>query len=68
MTGSLERRHRNRMSELDMMQLPHMDALKPNIAHSVSQVLRETCFVDTSATFSALSTIYSRKRPIETHD
>ena len=29
---------------------------------------RETCFVDSSATLSALSTFCNRKRPIETHD
>ena len=68
MTRTLERCHRNRMSDLDMIQLPHTDALKPNIAHSVSHVLRETRFINTSATFSALSTFCNRNRPIHTHD
>ena len=68
MTRSLERWHRNRMSELDMMQPPHTDALRPKLAHSVSHVFRETCFVSTCATSSALSTLRNRKRPIETHD
>ena len=62
MTRSLERRHRNRMSELDMMKRPHTDALRPKLAHSVSHVS------PTSATLSALSTFCNRKRPIETHD
>ena len=33
------------MSDLDMMQLLDTDALKPNIAHSVSQVLRGLVFL-----------------------
>ena len=35
MTRPFERWHRKRMSELDMMQLPHTDALRPKLAHSV---------------------------------
>ena len=63
MTRSLERWYRNRMVELDMMQLCHTDALRPKL-----HMFRETCFVSTSATLSALSTFSNRKRPIETHD
>ena len=39
------------MSELVMMQLLHTDALKSNVAHSVSQKVCETCFVYTSVGF-----------------
>ena len=48
----------------------HRPALVDRIrsAHNFSQVSLDTCFVSTSATFSALCTVIRRTRPKATHD
>ena len=63
----LERWHRNRMSELDMMQLSHTDALSSKHAHSVSHVFRETYFINTSKKSESRSAASAAWRSLVSH-